>query len=174
MSVVSPAEDALRCTKSSPLLSLPLNGPRLYSWPHWRYKKTQRPPAKTFHPCTVNLCLPGFFFIIQFRVYWFRYSASAVASPLDHRSGFHTPASREREYSPAAGNASFDTSIDSLPESSTFREPRRSQTADHHGPESQQLSPNDMIAPVSAVHSMSVNLLGSDDVSCKNIHAKWS
>ncbi|KAK5796280.1 hypothetical protein VI817_005565 [Penicillium citrinum] len=93
-----------------------------------------------------------------------RYSASAVASPLDHRSGFHTPASREREYSPAAGNASFDTSIDSLPESSTFREPRRSQTADHHGPESQQLSPNDMIAPVSAVHSMSVNLLGSDDI----------
>ncbi|CAI7673827.1 unnamed protein product [Penicillium manginii] len=90
---------------------------------------------------------------------------SAVASPLDHRSGFHTPASREREYSPAAGHdASFDASIDLLPETSSFREPRRSQTADHHGPESQQLSPNDMVAPASAVHSMSVNLLGSDDI----------
>lgn len=42
---------------------------------------------------------------------------------------------------------------------------RRSQTADRHGSESQQLSPNDMIAPVSAVHSMSVNLLGTNDVS---------
>lgn len=89
-----------------------------------------------------------------------------MTSPLDQRSGFHTPASREQEYSPVAGeDASFDTTIDSLPDSSVLGNLRRSQTADHHGPESQQLSPNDMIAPVSAVHSMSVNLLGSNDVS---------
>lgn len=105
----------------------------------------------------------------------FRFRTSAVASPLDHRSGFHTPASREREYSPAAGHdASFDASIDLLPETSSFREPRRSQTADHHGPESQQLSPNDMVAPASAVHSMSVNLLGSDDVSCESFDTGWT
>ncbi|KAJ5147249.1 hypothetical protein N7526_000601 [Penicillium atrosanguineum] len=91
---------------------------------------------------------------------------SAVTSPLDQRSGFHTPASRDQDYSPVAGqDTSFDTSIDSFPESSLGRV-RRSQTADHHGHghESQQLSPNDMIAPVSAVHSMSVNLLGTDEI----------
>lgn len=105
----------------------------------------------------------------------FSSSSSAIASPLDHRSGFHTPASREREYSPAAGHdASFDASIDLLPEASSFREPRRSQTADHHGPESQQLSPNDMVAPASAVHSMSVNLLGSDDVSRDSGDLGWT
>ncbi|KAJ6109379.1 MFS multidrug transporter [Penicillium sp. IBT 16267x] len=88
---------------------------------------------------------------------------SSRASPLDQRSNFHTPASREREYSPIAGrDVSFDASIDSLPDSSGLRELRRSATADHNGPESQQLSPNDMIAPQSAVHSMSVNLLGSN------------
>lgn len=93
---------------------------------------------------------------------------SAVASPLDPRSGFHTPASRERDYSPVAGqDVSFDASIDSFPDSSTsLRNFRRSQTADHVGAESSQhLSPNDMIAPVSAVHSMSVNLLDSNHVS---------
>ena len=97
----------------------------------------------------------------------FGFSGSAVTSPLDQRSGFHTPASRDQDYSPVAGHdSSFDTSIDSFPESSLGRV-RRSQTADHHGHghESQQLSPNDMIAPVSAVHSMSVNLLGTDEVS---------
>lgn len=103
----------------------------------------------------------------------FGYSGSAVTSPLDQRSGFHTPASRDREYSPVAGqDASFSSSIDSFPEASLGRL-RRSQTADNHAHghahghvhESQQLSPNDMIAPVSAVHSMSVNLLGTDEVS---------
>jgi hypothetical protein len=99
----------------------------------------------------------------------FGYSGLAVTSPLDQHSGFHTPASRDQDYSPvAAQDASFDTSIDSFPESSLGRV-RRSQTTDHHGHghghESQQLSPNDMIAPVSAVHSMSVNLLGTDEVS---------
>lgn len=94
-----------------------------------------------------------------------RYS-SAVASPLDHRSGYHTPASRDQEYSPAAvQDAPFETSIDSLPESSALGRVRRSQTAEHHGHDSQQLSPNDMIAPASAVHSMSVNLLGTNEVS---------
>lgn len=95
-----------------------------------------------------------------------RYSSSAVASPLEHRSGYHTPASRDQEYSPAAGqDASFETSIDSLPDASALGRVRRSQTAEHHGHDSQQLSPNDMIAPASAVHSMSVNLLGTNEVS---------
>lgn len=94
------------------------------------------------------------------------YSSSAVASPLHHHSGYQTPASRDQEYSPVAvQDASFDASIDSLPESSALGRVRRSQTAEHHGHESQQLSPNDMIAPASAVHSMSVNLLGTNEVS---------
>lgn len=85
---------------------------------------------------------------------------------MDQRSGFHTPASREQEYSPITRqDVSFDASIDSLPDSSGLRDLRRSVTVDHNGPESQQLSPNDMIAPQSAVHSMSVNLLGSNNVS---------
>jgi hypothetical protein len=89
-----------------------------------------------------------------------------VTSPLDQRSGLHTPVSREQDFSPiAGGDNSFDASIDSLPDSSNFGDLRRSQTADHHGPESQQLSPNDMIAPASAVHSMSVNLLDNNHVS---------
>ena len=89
-----------------------------------------------------------------------------MTSPLDQRSGLHTPVSREQEFSPiAGGDNSFDASIDSLPDSSNFGDLRRSQTADHHGPDSQQLSPNDMIAPVSAVHSMSVNLLDNNHVS---------
>lgn len=97
-------------------------------------------------------------------------SGSAVTSPLDQRSGFHTPASRDQDYSPIAGqDTSFATPIDSFPESSLGGRGRRSQTVDHHhhghGHEPQQLSPNDMIAPVSAVHSMSVNLLGTDEVS---------
>ncbi|KAF3398110.1 hypothetical protein F1880_005993 [Penicillium rolfsii] len=94
----------------------------------------------------------------------------AVTSPLDQRSGLHTPVSREQEYSPiAGGDASFDASIDSLPDSSSFGDLRRSQTADHHhGPESQQLSPNDMIAPASAVHSMSVNLLDNNHIFLDN------
>ncbi|KAJ5664174.1 MFS multidrug transporter [Penicillium longicatenatum] len=94
-----------------------------------------------------------------------RYSGSSRASPLDQRGGFHTPVSREQEYSPITRqDASFDASIDSLPDSSALRDLRRSVTADHNGPESQQLSPNDMIAPQSAVHSMSVNLLGSNNI----------
>lgn len=89
-----------------------------------------------------------------------------MTSPLDQRSGLRTPVSREQDFSPiAGGDNSFDASIDSLPDSSNFGDLRRSQTADHHGPESQQLSPNDMIAPASAVHSMSVNLLDNNHVS---------
>lgn len=59
----------------------------------------------------------------------------------------------------------FDTPIDSLPDSTGLSSLQRSYTSDANGPESQQLSPNEMIAPVSAVHSMSVNLLGTNDVS---------
>ena len=89
-----------------------------------------------------------------------------MTSPLDQRSGLRTPVSREQDFSPiTGGDNSFDASIDSLPDSSNFGDLRRSQTADHHGPESQQLSPNDMIAPASAVHSMSVNLLDNNHVS---------
>lgn len=101
-------------------------------------------------------------------MFFYIQSGSTVASPLDPRSGFHTPASRGREYSPVPGqDVSFDTPIDSFTDSSsTFRNLRRSQTADNVGAESSQhLSPNDMIAPVSAVHSMSVNLLDSNHVS---------
>jgi hypothetical protein len=111
---------------------------------------------------------PNYDYIVAFsrkELIMFRYSGSVVTSPLDQRSGLQTPVSREQEYSPiAGGDASFDASIDSLPGSSAFGDLRRSQTADHHGPESQQLSPNDMIAPASAVHSMSVNLLDNNHV----------
>ncbi|KAJ5578235.1 uncharacterized protein N7459_007199 [Penicillium hispanicum] len=100
-----------------------------------------------------------------------RYGGSAVNTPRDPRSGFHTPVSREQEYSPVTGQ---DSSFDSFPESEALGEPRRSQTADHHGPESQQLSPNDMIAPVSAVHSMSVNLLDSNDLTTAKIFMEHS
>lgn len=92
-----------------------------------------------------------------------------MPSPLEHRNGYHTPASRDQEYSPATvQDASFEATIDSLPESSALGRARRSPTAEHHGHESQQLSPNDMIAPASAVHSMSVNLLGTNEVRERN------
>lgn len=95
-----------------------------------------------------------------------RYSGSTVNSPLDRCSGYHTPASRDQEYSPVAvQDASFDTSRDSLAEHPALGRVRRSQTAERHGHETQELSPNDMIAPASAVHSMSVNLLGTNEVS---------
>ncbi|KAJ5491011.1 hypothetical protein N7539_002578 [Penicillium diatomitis] len=88
-----------------------------------------------------------------------------VTSPLDPRSGLQTPVAREQDYSSIPGrDDSFDASIDSLPDSSAFRDMHRSQTAERHGPDSQHLSPNDMIAPVSAVHSMSVNLLDSNHI----------
>ncbi|KAJ5620700.1 C6 transcription factor [Penicillium lagena] len=84
-----------------------------------------------------------------------------ITSPADQRNGLHTPASREREYSPvSARDTTFNTSIDSLPETTTLG----AQAPNHNGPESQQLSPNDMMAPVSAMHSMSVNLLGSNTI----------
>jgi hypothetical protein len=88
------------------------------------------------------------------------------ASPVDQRTGFHTPASRDQEFSPATvHDGGFDTSLDPLPESTGLKSLQRSYTSDQNGPEHQQLSPNEMIAPASAVHSMSVNLLGSNDVS---------
>ncbi|GMF74101.1 unnamed protein product [Aspergillus oryzae] len=99
-----------------------------------------------------------------------------TTSPWGHGSSLNTPESREREYSPvsARDTAFHDAPIDSLPAPSALEDLRASQTADQNGPESQQLSPNDMIAPVGAMHSMSVNLLGSNNVSldiCKQ--ASW-
>ncbi|KAE8378094.1 C6 transcription factor [Aspergillus bertholletiae] len=89
-----------------------------------------------------------------------------ATSPWGHGSGLDSPESREREYSPASARdtAFHDASIDSLPGPSALEDLRASQTADPNGPESQQLSPNDMIAPVGAMHSMSVNLLGSNNI----------
>jgi hypothetical protein len=89
-----------------------------------------------------------------------------TASPLDPRTGYHTPASRDQGFSPATvQDGGFDTPIDSLPDSTGLSSLQRSYTSDANGPESQQLSPNEMIAPASAVHSMSVNLLDTNDVS---------
>uniref|UniRef100_A0A093W3L8 Protein priB n=1 Tax=Talaromyces marneffei PM1 TaxID=1077442 RepID=A0A093W3L8_TALMA len=88
-----------------------------------------------------------------------------AGSPLDQRAGYHTPTTTEQDFSSlvTARDAGFDTSIDSLPNSVDLSS-LRSQNAESSGPKSQQLSPNEMIAPVSAVHSMSVNLLGSDNI----------
>jgi hypothetical protein len=90
-----------------------------------------------------------------------------AGSPLDQRAGYHTPASTEQDFSSlvTARDAGFDTSINSLPNSVDLSSLQRSQNTESSGHKSQQLSPNEMIAPVSAVHSMSVNLLGSDNVS---------
>ena len=94
------------------------------------------------------------------------YRSQLAGSPLDQRPGYHTPAATEQDFSSlvTSRDAGFDTSIDSLPNSVDLSS-LRSQNADSSGHKSQQLSPNEMIAPVSAVHSMSVNLLGSDNVS---------
>lgn len=95
------------------------------------------------------------------------YRSQITASPSGQQSGFHTPASPERDFSLATGrrDAGFDTSIDSLPESVDLSNLQRSQNSEKNAAKPQQLSPNEMIAPVSAMHSMSVNLLGSDSVS---------
>ncbi|KAJ6180873.1 MFS multidrug transporter [Penicillium mononematosum] len=92
-----------------------------------------------------------------------------TASPLDPRTGYHTPASRDQGFSPATvQDGGFDTPIDSLPDSTGLSSLQRSYTSDANGPESQQLSPNEMIAPASAVHSMSVNLLDTNDIFMEN------
>ncbi|KAJ6022559.1 uncharacterized protein N7446_012909 [Penicillium canescens] len=91
------------------------------------------------------------------------------SSPVDQRTGFHTPVSRDQGFSPATvRDGGFETSLDSLPESTGLNSLQRSYTNDQNGPEHQQLSPNEMIAPASAVHSMSVNLLGSNDIFMDN------
>ncbi|RAL14667.1 Zn(II)2Cys6 transcription factor [Aspergillus homomorphus CBS 101889] len=81
-------------------------------------------------------------------------------SPWNEPTGFETPSTREQEYSPGPGAQEnpLDSSLDSLPEPTELRSPG---TSEQHGQDRQQLSPNDMIAPVSVMHSMSVNLLGS-------------
>ncbi|KAF7588708.1 hypothetical protein BBP40_005309 [Aspergillus hancockii] len=92
-----------------------------------------------------------------------------VTSPWGHGSGLNTPESRERDFSPgSARDAAFDAPLDSLPGSAALEDLRGSQPTDQNGPESQQLSPNDMIAPVGAMHSMSVNLLGSNNIFMEN------
>ncbi|CAI7628162.1 unnamed protein product [Penicillium glandicola] len=95
--------------------------------------------------------------------------ARNTASPLDPRTGYHTPTSRDQGFSPATvQDGSFETSIDSLPGSTGLSSLQRSYTSDTNGPESQRLSPNEMIAPASTVHSMSVNLLGTNDIFMEN------
>ncbi|KAE8353837.1 hypothetical protein BDV28DRAFT_164652 [Aspergillus coremiiformis] len=94
-----------------------------------------------------------------------------ATSPWGHGGGgLNTPESREREYSPvpARDPAFHDAPIDSLPGSTALEDLRTTQTTDQNGSESQQLSPNDMIAPVGAMHSMSVNLLGSNNIFMEN------
>ena len=94
------------------------------------------------------------------------YCQRSTASPLDPRTGYHTPVTRDQGFSPATvQDGGFTTPIDSLPDSTGLGSLQRSYTSDTNGPESQQLSPNEMIAPASAVHSMSVNLLDTNDVS---------
>ncbi|KAI3148352.1 hypothetical protein CBS147325_3505 [Penicillium roqueforti] len=91
--------------------------------------------------------------------------ARSTASPLDPRTGYHTPVTRDQGFSPATvQDGGFTTPIDSLPDSTGLGSLQRSYTSDTNGPESQQLSPNEMIAPASAVHSMSVNLLDTNDI----------
>ncbi|RAH82364.1 hypothetical protein BO86DRAFT_361209 [Aspergillus japonicus CBS 114.51] len=85
-------------------------------------------------------------------------------SPWNEPTGFNTPSTREQEYSPgpAVQENPLDSALDSLPDSGDLRSPGASEK--HGQDSSQQLSPNDMIAPVSVVHSMSVNLLGSSSI----------
>ncbi|KAJ5789756.1 uncharacterized protein N7518_006767 [Penicillium psychrosexuale] len=89
--------------------------------------------------------------------------------PQDPRTGYHTPVTRDQGFSPATvQDGGFTTPIDSLPDSTGLGSLQRSYTSDTNGPESQQLSPNEMIAPASAVHSMSVNLLDTNDIFMEN------
>lgn len=103
---------------------------------------------------------------IQEAILTYIHRSRLAGSPLDQRAGFHTPATTEQDFSSlvTSRDTGFDSSIDSLPNSVDLSS-LRSQNAESSGHKSQQLSPNEMIAPVSAVHSMSVNLLGSDNVS---------
>lgn len=94
-------------------------------------------------------------------------SSRGIPSPADQRSGLHTPTSGEHTLATVRDGA-FDTSLGSFSEPGAFGDLRQSQT-EQNDPESQELSPNDMIAPVSAMHSMSVNLLGPSNVGILSI-----
>ncbi|PYI00321.1 C6 transcription factor [Aspergillus sclerotiicarbonarius CBS 121057] len=87
-------------------------------------------------------------------------------SPWNEHTGFGSPSPRDQDYSTAAAvpEVPIDVSIDSLPEPTAVGNLGSPGTADQHAQEPQQLSPNDMIAPVSVMHSMSVNLLGSSSI----------
>lgn len=162
--MVQKAENALRCAEPGPLLPLSVNRPRLYIGSHRRRSPTTRSPPENNYPRKVGIYIADLRNPDAQLTHCHR--NQATASPLDQRTGFHTPASREQGFSPAnVQDGGFDTSIDSLPDSTGLSSLQRSYASDQNGPESQQLSPNEMIAPASAVHSMSVNLLGSNDVS---------
>jgi hypothetical protein len=123
-------------------------------------RSRRRQKSATPARCVFSLIYPN----IE-RILTYLDRSQLAGSPLDQRSGYHTPATTEQDFSSlvTSRDSGFDTSIDSLPNSVGLSS-LRSQNADSSGHKSQQLSPNEMIAPVSAVHSMSVNLLGSDNV----------
>ncbi|GLB21488.1 hypothetical protein AtubIFM61612_002036 [Aspergillus tubingensis] len=87
-------------------------------------------------------------------------------SPWTEPHGFGSPSPREQDYSTSTTvqDVPINASLDSLPESTAAADLSSPGTAERHAPEPQQLSPNDMIAPVSVMHSMSVNLLGSSSI----------
>ncbi|GKZ22307.1 hypothetical protein AbraIFM66951_007940 [Aspergillus brasiliensis] len=87
-------------------------------------------------------------------------------SPWTETHGFGSPSPREQEYSTSTTvqDVPINDSLDSLPEPTAAADLSSPGTAERHAPEPQQLSPNDMIAPVSVMHSMSVNLLGSSSI----------
>ncbi|PKY09044.1 putative C6 transcription factor [Aspergillus campestris IBT 28561] len=93
---------------------------------------------------------------------------SQTRSPWEQQqqqqSHSRTPSSREMDYSPVSGR---DAGVETTPMDGVD-ELQTSQT-DQPGPESQQLNPSDMMAPVSVVHSMSVNLLGSSNIFMENL-----
>ncbi|KAF9888611.1 hypothetical protein FE257_008543 [Aspergillus nanangensis] len=73
-------------------------------------------------------------------------------------------ASREIPYSPnGTRDIPLDASIDSLPGLQSGYDSWSPKHSEKHVSES-HLGPNDMIAPVSVAHSMSVNLLGSNNI----------
>ncbi|KAL3259863.1 hypothetical protein BDQ94DRAFT_181239 [Aspergillus welwitschiae] len=91
-------------------------------------------------------------------------------SPWTEPHGFGSPSPREQDFSTSTTvqDVPINASLDSLPESTAAADLSSPGTAERHAPEHQQLSPNDMIAPVSVMHSMSVNLLGSSSIFMDN------
>lgn len=111
------------------------------------------------------MCIISLIYIL-FKTNNFQRQLNASGS-LDQRADYNTSASTEQNFSSlgAARDGEFDDSIDSLSGSANLGNLQRSPNREQNVPKSQQLSPNEMIAPVSAAHSMSVNLLSSDNVN---------